>query len=62
MPRRCISSAFYLRDTTVLFKERAEQIVLHQSEPSEAFEWFKVGMAVGNVRSKGPELIQPTNV
>lgn len=42
-------------------KERAEQMVLHRGEPAEAFEWFKVDMAVGNVRSKGPELIQPTN-
>ena len=25
-------------------KERAEQMVLHQSEPAEAFEWFKVAM------------------
>ena len=40
-------------------KERAEQMVLHQGEPAEAFEWFKVNTAVGNVRNKGPELIQP---
>ena len=40
-------------------KERAEQMVLHQGEPSEVFEWFKVDTAVGNVRNKGPELIQP---
>ena len=39
-------------------KERAEQMVLHQSEPAEAFEWFKVDMAVGNVRNKGPGLIR----
>lgn len=38
-------------------KERAEQMVLHQREPAEAFEWFKVDAAVGNVRNKGPELI-----
>jgi len=40
-------------------KERAEQIVLHQGEPSEVFEWFKVDTAIGNVRNKGPELIRP---
>ena len=42
-------------------KERAEQMVLHQGEPAEAFEWFKVDVAVGNVRNKGPSLIQPVN-
>ncbi|AZF59090.1 Phage protein [Pseudomonas sp. R11-23-07] len=40
-------------------KERAEQMVLHQGEPSEVSEWFKVDTAVGNVRNKGPELIAP---
>ena len=40
-------------------KERAEQIVLHQGEPAEAFEWFKVDKAVGNTRNQGPELIRP---
>eukprot|EP01132_Coremiostelium_polycephalum_P011695 gene11695-14315_t len=29
-------------------KERAEQMVLHQGEPAEVFEWFKVDTAVGN--------------
>ena len=38
-------------------KERAEQMVVRQGEPVEAFEWFKVDMAVGNVQNKGPELI-----
>lgn len=42
-------------------KERAEQIALHQGEPAEAFEWFKVDRAVGNVRNQGPELIRPLN-
>jgi putative SOS response-associated peptidase YedK len=42
-------------------KERAEQMVLHQGEPAEAFEWFKVDTAVGNVRNKGPDLIEPFN-
>ncbi len=40
-------------------KERAEQMVLHQGVPSETFEWFKVSTAVGNVRNKGADLIQP---
>ncbi|MCC3698791.1 SOS response associated peptidase [Pseudomonas phage PseuP_222] len=40
-------------------KERAEQIALHQGEPAEAFEWFKVSSSVGNVRNQGPELIEP---
>jgi len=38
-------------------KERTEQIVLLQGEPTEAFEWFKVDRAVGNVRNSGPKLI-----
>lgn len=33
-------------------------MVLHQGEPSEAFEWFKVDTAVGNIRNKGPGLIK----
>lgn len=40
-------------------KERAEQMVLHRGEPAEAFEWFKVDTAVGNVRNHAPELIEP---
>ena len=40
-------------------KERAEQMVLHQGEPSETFEWFKVSTAVGNVRNKNASLIEP---
>jgi hypothetical protein len=28
-----------------------------QGEPTEVFEWFKIGGAVGNVRNHGPELI-----
>ncbi len=40
-------------------RERAEQIALHQCAPAEAFEWFKVNRAVGNVRNQGPELINP---
>jgi putative SOS response-associated peptidase YedK len=42
-------------------KEWAEQMVLMQGEPAEAFEWFQVDRAVGNVRNQGPELILPTS-
>nr|BFD42492.1 hypothetical protein FFPRI1PSEUD_39910 [Pseudomonas sp. FFPRI_1] len=38
--------------------ERAEQMALHQGEPAESFEWFKVSIAVGNVRNHGAELIE----
>ncbi|WP_438268983.1 SOS response-associated peptidase family protein [Pseudomonas piscis] len=31
-------------------KERAEQTVPHQGEPADAFEWFRVNTAVGNVK------------
>lgn len=41
--------------------ERAEQMALMQGEPSEAFEWYSVGKAVGNVRNQGAELIEPLN-
>lgn len=37
--------------------ERAEQMVLLQGEPAEAFEWFKVDRAVGNVRNQQSGLI-----
>ncbi|HDV4147256.1 SOS response-associated peptidase [Pseudomonas aeruginosa] len=39
--------------------ERAEQIVLLHGEPSEAFTWYAVDPAVGNVRNQGPQLIEP---
>ncbi|HBO9058379.1 TPA: DUF159 family protein [Pseudomonas aeruginosa] len=39
--------------------ERAEQIVLHQGEPSESFTWYPVSRDVGNVRNQGPQLIEP---
>lgn len=28
-------------------------------ERAEAFDWFKAGTAVGNVKNHGPELIEP---
>lgn len=40
-------------------KERAEQMIMHQGEPTEEFEWFKVDLAVGNVRNEGARLIRP---
>jgi putative SOS response-associated peptidase YedK len=40
-------------------KERPEQMVMHQGEPTEAFEWLKVDRAIGNVRNQGPDLIRP---
>ncbi|EJT85016.1 hypothetical protein PPS11_14271 [Pseudomonas putida S11] len=39
--------------------ERAEQLVLNLGEPAEAFEWYRVGIAVGNVRNQGAELMNP---
>jgi len=39
--------------------EHAEQMVLLQGEPTEAFEWFKVELAIGNVRNQGQTLIRP---
>lgn len=40
-------------------KERAEQMVLLEGEPSEAFEWFIVDHAVGNVQNQQSGLILP---
>ncbi|MDB5980924.1 MAG: protein of unknown function, family [Pseudomonas sp.] len=40
-------------------KERAEQIVMHQGELTEVFEWFRVSGEVGNIRNQGSELIEP---
>ena len=54
-PLDAISTRFRSR----MPKERAEQMVLLEGEPSEAFEWFKVDSAVGNVRHQEPELIVP---
>lgn len=43
---------------------RREQVTsefawLPQVEPADAFEWFRVSTAVGNVRNQGAQLIQP---
>ena len=43
-------------------KERAEQIVLHQGEGSEAFESFRIDRAVGNIRNHGADLIKPLSL
>ncbi|TCV69028.1 SOS response-associated peptidase family protein [Pseudomonas fluorescens] len=37
----------------------AEEIARTQCTPTEAFEWFPVSRAVGNVRNQGPQLILP---
>lgn len=40
-------------------KEQAEQLALNLGEGPDAFEWYRVGTAVGNVRNQGPDLILP---
>ncbi len=40
-------------------KDRAELMALQQGEPTEAFEWFKVDRAIGNVHNQGRELLKP---
>lgn len=45
--------------TTGMPSEQVEQMALNQGEPAEAFEWFKVNTALGNVRNRGAELIGP---
>jgi len=42
-------------------KECAEEMVMHQSEPSDVFEWFRMDRAIGNVRDEGATLIAPAN-
>lgn len=42
-------------------KERCEQIVPLQGAPTEAFEWFRVDIVVGNVRNQNAELLNPTD-
>lgn len=38
---------------------QAEQLVLNLGEGPAEFEWYRIGIAVGNVRNKGPGLIAP---
>lgn len=40
-------------------KERAEQMLLHQAEPPEAFEWFRVSTEVNSAKHEGAQLIDP---
>ena len=40
---------------------RAEEIARNCCRPTEEFEWFTVGKAVGNVRNQSTELILPVN-
>ncbi|QYX49375.1 SOS response-associated peptidase [Pseudomonas tussilaginis] len=42
-------------------KAEAEQMLLNLCEPSEAFSWFRVNKAVGNVRNQGSELLRPVS-
>lgn len=44
---------------TALPKEQAEQLVLNLGEGPAEFEWYRVSVAVGNVRNQGPALITP---
>lgn len=41
---------------------RAEDIAKNLCLPVDAFEWYPVGTAVGNVRNQGAELITPVSV
>lgn len=38
---------------------RAEEIAGNRCSPTEDFEWFRVGLAVGNVRYQWAQLITP---
>lgn len=39
--------------------QEAEDIARYHAATAEAFEWYPVTRAVGNVRNDGPELITP---
>lgn len=39
--------------------ERAEQMALFHGTPTEAFEWFKIDRAIGNVRNQDANFIRP---
>lgn len=41
-------------------KEQAQQMLLNLGEPSDAFDWYRVDTAVGNVRNQGAELLRPS--
>lgn len=42
-----------------LDRKFAEEFALSCCQPTEDFEWYSVGKAVGNVKNQGPELIRP---
>ena len=42
-------------------EKRAEQIMLLQWEPPEAFEWFRVDRAIGDIRNQQSGLINPSD-
>lgn len=42
-----------------LSPSQAEQLARQQGMPVDAFQWYEVDPAVGNVRSEGPQLIEP---
>lgn len=44
-----------------LLPERAEDLARHHAPPVEAFEWYPVDKAVGNVKNHGRELIKRMN-
>ena len=37
----------------------ADELALSCCQPTEDFEWYPVGSAVGNVTNQGPELVRP---
>ncbi|SPO67427.1 SOS response-associated peptidase family protein [Pseudomonas sp. JV241A] len=41
-------------------KEQTEQLVLNLGEGPETFEWYRVGVAVGNTRNQGVHLLDST--
>lgn len=41
-----------------LDSSEAERIMHESDEPDEAFEWYEVSKAVGNIRNEGPNLIE----
>ena len=46
-------------DQSLEREQQAEELALKCCQPTEDFEWYPVGKAVGNVKNQGPELIHP---
>ena len=42
-----------------LDRKVAEELELSCCQPTEDFEWYPIGQAVGNVKNQGPDLIRP---